>query len=225
MRAMQAALGERLHSLFWNGNPERTNVILGPHWQRLLGPETVREEIAGVGVHFPPGAFGQSHLALADRLARWASAAVPDGARVVEFHAGCGALGLGWLARVERAVLNELSPAALAGLAAGLAERGEAERARVRVLPGRAADHAEQIGGADVVVVDPPRRGLEPELLDRLVRDPPGRLLYVSCGLDAFERETRLLLGSGRLQLAELRVFDLFPWTEHVETTARFERR
>jgi len=43
-------------------------VILGPHWHRFSGPEAVCERIAGADVFFPPGAFGQSHLELADEL-------------------------------------------------------------------------------------------------------------------------------------------------------------
>lgn len=213
-----------LHSLWWNGNPARTNVILGPHWAHLEGPATVREEVGGVAIHYPPAAFGQNHLELADRLASQVADWIPDGARVCEFHAGCGALGLGCLDRVERLTLNELSPAGLEGLAAGLAERPESERARARVVAGRAGEHRDLARDADVVIVDPPRRGLEPELLEALIADPPARLIAVSCGLDAFERETRALLEGGRMELVELQAFDLFPFTEHVETLARFER-
>ncbi|NNL64955.1 MAG: hypothetical protein HKP30_01805, partial [Myxococcales bacterium] len=111
LEGLRSDLGERLHSLWWNGNPERTNVILGPHWERIAGPACVREEIGGVGVHFPPGAFGQSHRVLSERISDWVRAAVPEGARALELHAGCGALGLGCLAQVERLAMNELSPA------------------------------------------------------------------------------------------------------------------
>ena len=89
---------------------------------------------------FPPGAFGQANLPLFERRgpgAGW----VPDGARVLEFHAGCGAIGLGLLPR-SRIAFNEVAPAALEGLALGLAARPADERARTTVLPGPAADHA-----------------------------------------------------------------------------------
>jgi len=223
-RAVQETFAEGLHSLWWNGNPERTNVVLGPHWQRLHGPATACESIGGARIHYPPGAFGQNHLPLADRLAERVIGWVPEGARVCELHAGCGALGLGALGRVGALELNELSPDGLAGLAAGLAERPPAERARARILPGRAAEHLDRLGAADVVIVDPPRRGLEPELLERLVAEPPARLVHVACGLDAFEREARALVDGGRTRLAELEIYELFPYTHHVEVLARFER-
>src|SRR5262245_1738144 len=62
--ALRSELGDALQGLFWNGNPERTNAILGPHWRRLCGEELVRERVAGAAVFFPPGAFGQSNLPL-----------------------------------------------------------------------------------------------------------------------------------------------------------------
>src|SRR5262249_37471500 len=89
--------------------------------------EAVRGGLGGVQVFFPPGAFGQSNLLhfeeIVSQVARW----VPDGARVLEFHAGCGAVGLGLLSRVERVVFNEIAPPALEGLALGLAARPEEE--------------------------------------------------------------------------------------------------
>jgi tRNA/tmRNA/rRNA uracil-C5-methylase (TrmA/RlmC/RlmD family) len=222
--ALRAELGDALQGLFWNGNPGRTNAILGPHWRLLHGEPMLRERIGGAAVFFPPGAFGQSNLPLFERIAAHVARSVPEGARVVEYHAGCGALGLGLVARAARLVLNEREPAALEGLAAGVAELAPGLRERVEIAPGPAAEHAARAGLADCVVVDPPRRGLDPELLAALCAAPPARLVYVSCNLDALLRETGALAAAG-LVPAELAAFALFPFTDHVETVARFERR
>src|SRR5262245_14943415 len=217
-------LADALQGLHWNGNPERTNAILGPHWRLLHGEPLVRERVAGAAVFYPPGAFGQSNLPLFERIAERVAGSVAEGARVVEYHAGCGALGLGLLARAARGVMNEREPEALAGLERGLAELPARLRERAEIAPGPASAHAARIAEAECVVVDPPRRGLEPELLEALCAAPPARLVYVSCGLDAFLREAAELAAAG-LVPAELAVFALFPFTEHVETLARFERR
>lgn len=219
--ALAGRLGGRLHSLFWNGNPERTNAILGPHWHRWLGPDAVVETIGGVPVVFPPGAFGQTNLPLADAVVTQVHAWVPDGARVLELYAGCGAIGLGLVPRVASIAFNELTPASLDGLRRGLATAGDPPHARV--LPGPAADHAARAAEADVVIVDPPRKGLDAATLDALCAARPRRLIVVSCGLDAFVREAEALRARGRMRLAALAPFALFPWTEHVETLARFE--
>jgi tRNA/tmRNA/rRNA uracil-C5-methylase (TrmA/RlmC/RlmD family) len=222
--ALEAALGDGLQGLWWNGNPERSNAILGPHWARISGAESLRETIGGIDVFHPPGAFGQSHVELFDTLARRARAVVPDGARVLELFAGTGAIGLGLLARAESVALNELSPHGLRGLALGLAARPDSERARAEVLPGDAAGLAARVADVDVLIVDPPRRGLGPALTDAICAHPPARLVYVSCGLDAFLREAETWLDRGSLALRSLESYALFPYTEHVETLAVFAR-
>jgi 23S rRNA (uracil1939-C5)-methyltransferase len=222
---LAAALGSALHSVFWNGNPERTNTLLGPHWQHLHGQETVVETLGGARVHFPPAAFGQSNLPLVDRMLEQIAAWVPADAHIAEFYAGCGAIGLGLLARGAHLTFNERSEGSLAGLTLGLSALDEESRARARVLPGDAGDLGDSLENAPVVIVDPPRRGIDARLLEALCATPPRLLVSVSCGLDAFEREARALVSTGRVALRELVAFDLFPHTHHVETLARFERR
>jgi len=221
---LQRALGGALHSLWWNGNPERGNAILGPAWRQLAGPEVILEEVGGCEIAFPPGAFGQSHPALADRIALSAQRCVPDGARAVEFHAGCGPLGMGLLRRVKSLVFNERSEAALDGLARGIALRPDAESARAAVRAGAAAEHTDLLAAADAVLVDPPRSGLEAELLEALCTTPPAHLIWVSCGLDGFLVQARALLERTPLRLRALEAYALFPFTEHVETLAHFYR-
>ena len=219
-----AALGSRLQGLWWNGNPERTNVILGSHWSLLAGEAYLREELDGVDVFFPPGAFRQSHPVLADRLARHVRGRVADGSVVAELYAGCGPIGLGLLGRAAEVRFNEVGEQALAGLARGLAARPPGERARARVVPGPAAENLDVLAGADTVIVDPPRRGLDPELRDALARRPPPHLHYVSCGVESFARDFRALRDAG-LELTSLEMWDLCPYTGHVETLAAFTRR
>jgi len=219
-----AALGDRLHSLWWNGNTTATNAILGPRWHRWSGPETTCETIGGARVFYPPGAFGQANLPLADRMVGLVHEWVPPGARVLEMHAGVGATGLGLVARGHAVVFNEFSRWSLAGLNLGLDALGPDVRRRTEVRRGPAADHVDAIDDADVVICDPPRRGLEPPLLARLADDPPARLILVSCNPDAFLAEARTLLRAGKTRLAALVPFALFPYTDHVETVALFER-
>jgi 23S rRNA (uracil1939-C5)-methyltransferase len=218
------ALGADLHSVWWNGNSQRANTILGPAWRHLAGPEVVLEEVGGSAIAFPPGAFGQSHPVLADRIAQRVQRAIPDGARAVEFHAGCGPLGMGLLRRAARVAFNEVNEASLDGLARGIALRPESERARAVVRAGPAAEHLDLLDGADAVIVDPPRSGLEPALLDALCAAPPERLVWVSCGLDAFLVQAAALLERSPLRLTALEAYALFPFTEHVETLAHFAR-
>jgi len=77
--------------------------------------------------------------------------------------------------------------------------------------------------GAQVVIADPPRKGLDPELTEHLSTHAPERFVYVSCGLESFLKDAALLTSRGKLRLSALRAFNLMPFTEHVETVAHFE--
>jgi 23S rRNA (uracil1939-C5)-methyltransferase len=217
-----ATLASDLHSLWWNGNPERTNTILGPHWQHLHGAELVTDRSGEARVFYPPDAFGQSNLDLGVQLADRVRELVPNGARVSEFYAGVGAIGLGLATSAAHLNLNELGAGSVRGLTHGVHALPEAAQSRVRIHAGSAGAHAHLVDESEVVIVDPPRKGLDPELLRALVRRPPVRLVYVSCGVDSFERDAAALLES--FHLTNLEAFDLFPHTEHLETLAIFDR-
>jgi tRNA/tmRNA/rRNA uracil-C5-methylase (TrmA/RlmC/RlmD family) len=217
-------LGSELHSLWFNANLERSNTILGPHFQNWCGPESVVENFGGAAVHYPPGAFGQNNLDIAQNIIEHVRAQIPQGAQVTEYYAGVGAIGLSVLARVSEIRMNEAGAHSLRGLDLGLAELDAANRAKVSVVPGPAGAACLSASGSDVVIADPPRKGLDPELTEYLGERPPERFLYVSCGLESLLHDTARLTSRGKLQLRALNAFNLLPFTEHVETVACFER-
>jgi 23S rRNA (uracil1939-C5)-methyltransferase len=223
-KAVERRFGSRLQGLFFNAQPERSNAIMGPRTIALAGERATCESIGGVDVYFPPGAFGQNHLPLFERAVERIAAQVPSGSTITEFHCGVGAIGLGLLAQAKQIRFNERSVDGLAGLARGLEVRPEQERARARILPGSAEGHTGALAGADVVLVDPPRRGLDPVLLEALVATPPARLVYMACGLDSLGRDLAGLQQPGGLVLRGIEVFDFFPFTEHVETLVWLDR-
>jgi 23S rRNA (uracil1939-C5)-methyltransferase len=217
-------LGAELHSLWFNANQERSNTILGPNFQHWCGPVSVVEHFGGAAVHYPPGAFGQNNLEIAQRMIEHLSARIPQGATVAEFYAGVGAIGLSILARVSEIRVNEINPHSLHGLELGLAQLTPANRARIAVFPGTAGAALQAAFGAQVVIADPPRKGLDPELTDYLSEQPPERFVYVSCAIESFLKDTARLICHDRLRLTALTAFNLLPFTEHVEMIAQFDR-
>jgi tRNA/tmRNA/rRNA uracil-C5-methylase (TrmA/RlmC/RlmD family) len=218
-------LGAELHSLWFNSNREHTNSIMGPTFENVVGPEAVVENFGGAAIHYPPGAFGQSNLEIAQRIIEHVRERIPDGARVAEFYAGVGAIGLSVLERVSEIRLNEANPHSLHGLALGIGNLAPADRAKVSVVPGAAASALAAAHRAEIVIADPPRKGLDAELTAYFREHPPERLIHISCGLGSFLEDVARLTSAGTLRLAELTAFDLMPFTEHVETVAIFERR
>jgi 23S rRNA (uracil1939-C5)-methyltransferase len=216
-------LGSDLHSLWFNANCERSNTILGPDFEHWCGPASVTERFGGAAVHYPPGAFGQNNLDLAQSIIEHVRAQIPQGARVAEFYAGVGAIGLSLLDHAGEIQMNEVSPHSLHGLELGLAQLDPAQRAKVSVIPGPAGAARLAASGAQVVIADPPRKGLDPELIEHLGAQPPERFVYVSCGLESFLNDTARLVSQAKMRLGALTAFNLMPFTEHVETVARFE--
>jgi 23S rRNA (uracil1939-C5)-methyltransferase len=215
-------LGPRLHSLWLNFNTQPNNVILGTTFHRHCGPLSVVETFGGAAVHYPPGAFGQSNLEVAQQIIEQIRAWTAPGAHVTEYYAGVGAIGLSLLEQVGSIRLNEVSPQSLQGLELGLAAMPSALRDKVQVVPGPAGATVDAARGAHLVIVDPPRKGLDAPLTHSLATRPPEQLIYVSCGLPSFQNDLGLLLAGGLLKLVELRAYNLMPFTEHVETVARF---
>jgi len=217
-------LGADLHSLWFNANLERSNTILGPDFRPWYGPESVVERFGGAAVHYPPGAFGQNNLDIAQLIIEHVRDQIPAGARVVEFYAGVGAIGLSVLQQVGEITMIELSPSSLHGLELGLAQLSAAQRAKISFIPGEAGANRLAASDFQIVIADPPRKGLDPALTDHLSSNPPEGLIYVSCGLESLLRDAAQLTSRRALHLVSLTAFNLMPFTEHVETVARFER-
>jgi tRNA/tmRNA/rRNA uracil-C5-methylase (TrmA/RlmC/RlmD family) len=184
----------------------------------------VVERFGGAAVHYPPGAFGQNNLEVAQLIIEHVREQIPVGSRVVEFYAGVGAIGLSLLQRVGEITMNELSPNSLHGLELGLAQLGAAERAKISLIPGEAGLNRLAVSDFQIVIADPPRKGLDPALTAHLSDHAPEELIYISCGLESFVRDAAQLTSRGKLRLVALSAFNLMPFTEHVETVARFER-
>ncbi len=210
-------------SVFFNAQPNRTNTLLGPRFVHVFGPEALEQSLLGTKNFFPPGAFGQANPVLHERAVEKIVEWVPSGAKVVEYHAGVGSIGLA----VHRAralaslKMNEISGPSLAGLRLALEALGET--GSIEIIEGPAGQHTDLIREADVVIVDPPRKGLEEELVRTLIAHFPGRLIYLSCGLPALLSEAKVFADAEILPRF-LGAYSYFPFTEHVETLAVFER-
>jgi 23S rRNA (uracil1939-C5)-methyltransferase len=224
LELIRARLGSRLHSLWLNFNTQANNVILGPEFQHFCGPQSIVEHFGGAAVHYPPGAFGQSNPDVAQQIVGYIRERIPPGAQVTEFYAGVGAIGLSVLEQVCLIRLNEVNPQSLQGLHLGLMDLTASLRAKVEVVAGTAATAADAARGSQLVIVDPPRKGLDPQLRQALAAQPPEHLIYVGCGLSSFLNDVRLLQADGKLRLFELTAFNMMPFTDHVEVVARFQR-
>jgi 23S rRNA (uracil1939-C5)-methyltransferase len=224
LNLIRERLGDDLHSLWFNPNVERSNTILGAEFHNWHGPNAVVERFDGPDVCYPPGAFGQSNLVLAQTLIAHVRELIPPGSSVTEFYAGVGAIGLSVLDKVSTIRMNEVSPSSVRGLEQGIARLDADRKNRISLNPGEAGGLSSLAEGAQVVIADPPRKGLDAALAVYLSDHAPERFIYVSCGLQSFLADTQRLLSRRKLRLAGLTAFNLMPFTHHVEVVAQFDR-
>lgn len=209
----------QLKSLMQNIHHRRSNVVLGPENQVLWGREVVYDRIGDVTFAISPHSFFQINpvqtRVLYDQVAKYA--ALTGGETVIDAYCGIGTIAL-YLARHAKRVYGvEIVPAAI---------KDAKRNAEINRM-----DHVTFEAGAaeeimprwyqegirpDVVVVDPPRKGCAPVLLDTVASMQPGRIVYVSCNSSTLARDAKYLAELG-YRVQEVQPVDMFPQTGHVE--------
>ncbi len=178
--------------------------------RRLAGGE-VEDDLAGESVAVAADAFLQVNRGAAARLYEEVERRIGpvDGQLVVDAYAGAGLLARRLARAGARVVAIEANPRAAA----------QARRAGgFEVLAGTAEHHLPRVLPAEVVILNPPRAGCRPEVLEALRRQPPRRVVYVSCDPATLARDLRRLGETFTVQTVAC--VDLFPQTAHVETVA-----
>jgi tRNA/tmRNA/rRNA uracil-C5-methylase (TrmA/RlmC/RlmD family) len=180
--------------------------------------ELLTERAAGREWAVPVGGFWQVHRAAADVLVDvvLAMAAPRAGDVCLDLYSGVGLFAGALLARDARVICVESDPRAFAAARRNVGADVEVVHARVDRWLTRA-------GSADVVVLDPPRKGAGTAVVRQIAGCAPRTVVYVACDPASLARDIATFASLG-YRLAELRAFDMFPMTAHVECVARLDR-
>ena len=205
-----------------NLQPEHKAVLEGEREIVLTEQETLLMRVAGLDLHLRPQSFFQTNTAMAAELYERARAWTGDlGARSVwDLYCGVGGFALS-LARPGVAVTGiEVSREAVASASLTAAEAGLAD---VRFEAGDATAYARGAAAPpDLVVVNPPRRGIGPELSGWLESSGIGHVLYSSCNATTLAKD---LGAMPSLRPVRAQLLDMFPHTSHYEVLMLLERR
>ncbi|WP_018130814.1 23S rRNA (uracil(1939)-C(5))-methyltransferase RlmD [Effusibacillus pohliae] len=215
-------------SIVQNVNTAVTNVIFGPHTITLWGKDGIEDRIGDVRFFISARSFFQVNpiqtQVLYDKALEYAQLTGRE--TVVDAYCGIGTISL-FLARrakrvigvevVEEAIEDAQRNAELNGIMNAEFLAGEAEQ----VIPQL---YAERGLRADVVVVDPPRKGCDEKLLQTIVDMQPQRVVYVSCNPSTLARDLRFLEDRG-YETQEVQPVDMFPHTFHVECCSLLVRK
>ena len=215
-------------------NTRRDNVIMGETYRVLWGKGYITDYIGKIRYQISPLSFYQVNPVQTEKLYSLALeyADLKGGETVWDLYCGIGTISL-FLAQkagkvygveiVPQAIEDARRNAELNGIKNAEFFVGKAEE----VLPAfyeqkRAEGSAET--HADVIVVDPPRKGCDGKLLDTIVKMAPEKVVYVSCDPATLARDLKILCANG-YELVKVRPVDQFPMSVHVETVVLLSRK
>lgn len=212
---------EGMKSICLNINRENTNVILGKDVKCLWGQSYITDTIGDIAYHISPLSFFQVNPIQTQKLYATALeyAGLTGNETVWDLYCGIGTISL-FLAKAAKKVYGvEIVPEAIAD-AKENATLNNIENAEFFV--GKAEDvlpqqYAQNGVYADVIVVDPPRKGCDEKLLQCMVEMAPKRIVYVSCDPATLARDLKFLEGH-EYKVQKVRCTDMFAHSVHVET-------
>ena len=181
-------------------NAMRNNVILGSSSRKLFGEDAVYENLLGLTFEIPPLSFFQVNPVQTEKLYQKAIdfAQIGPEDTVVDAYAGAGTISLCMAQKARKVIGIEIVPQAIEG-AKRNAERNGITNAEFHVaavedlLPRLVADGLRP----DVIVLDPPRKGVEPAVVEAVLKARPRRVVYVSCHVPTQARDVKMLCEGG----------------------------
>ena len=222
-------------SITLNVNRERTNVILGRELKTLWGQEYITDYIGNVKYQISPLSFYQVNPVQTENLYGQALeyAGLHGDETVWDLYCGIGTISLFLAQKAKQVYGVEIIPQAIEdaknnaninGIENAQFFVGKAEEVLPKYYEDYARDHGGENAYADVIVVDPPRKGCDETLLATMVQMQPERIVYVSCDSATLARDLKYLCENG-YELKKVRAVDMFPNTVHVETVVKLVRK
>ena len=215
-------VNENIKSIVVNINQNKTNVILGEKCRTLYGDDHITDILCDVKVKLSPLSFYQVNRNMAQQLYKVAAEfAQPRGKTVLDLYCGAGTIGLSMACLAKQIIGVEIVPEAIEDAKFNAKANG-IENAEFYC--GDALFAAKQLAQKDihpdVVVLDPPRKGIDSQLVDIITDEfAPERVVYVSCDPATLARDIFLFEQKG-YKAIKVQPVDLFPRTPHVESVA-----
>lgn len=210
----------KMVSLVLNMNPDKGNAILGRKNRILWGQDYYEDQMLGKTFRVSANSFYQVNTPQAEKLYQVAidAADLSGKETVLDAYCGIGSISLSIAPHAEKVYAMEIVEEAI-DMAQQNAQINEIENAVFQA--GAAEDVLPQWNQQgihfDVAVVDPPRKGLDPEFIQALIEQDPKRIVYVSCNPATCARDCRIIADAG-YRVEKIQPVDLFPQTTHVET-------
>ncbi len=204
----------------WGVNRKKGNVILGDSYRTLWGADTLQDTLWGLTFRLSVPSFYQVNRPQAEVLYRKAVefAALTGQETVLDLYCGAGTITLCMARHCGQAIGAEIVPEAISDARRNAVDNGVEN---VEFFCGDAKETAAELAARglrpDVICMDPPRKGLAPEVVDAAAAMAPRHIVYVSCDPATLGRDIKRFAQHGYTARRAAAV-DLFPRTAHVET-------
>ena len=208
-------------------NTQPTGAVLGTEYRTLWGADVLTDTLCGLTFRLSVPSFYQVNREMAERLyARAVEFAGLTGTEtVLDLYCGAGTITQVMARHAGRVIGAEIVPEAIEDAKAN-AKRNNVEN--VEFFCGDASAVAADLAARglrpDVICVDPPRKGLAPEVVRAAAQMAPRRIVYVSCDPATLARDVKLF-GQEGYEAVRAAAVDMFPGTANVETVVRLEKR
>lgn len=214
-------------SIVQNINSEKTNVILGKQAMVLFGQDYYTDELMGHSFKISHQSFYQVNSEQTEKLYSVAVdyADLTGEEVVVDAYSGIGTMTLALAEKAKQVYGVEIVPQAIENAKTN-AKDNEIENVEFEVADAGdwLVEKAKAGLNVDVVVVDPPRKGLAKEFIDAVLEIQPERMVYVSCNPSTLARDLKLL-NEGGYTITKVQPVDMFPQTYHIESVCRLVRK
>ncbi len=208
-------------------NPKGNDTLEGLEVQVFYGKDHIIEKLDGLSFKISPKSFFQTHTRQAENLYRTVLefAELRDTDTIYDLYSGTGTIGLFMaphagkvigIESVEDAVTDARGNAVLNHIGNAVFLTGDTKAMFNDTL-------FRQYGSPDVVILDPPRAGIHPEVVEMLLKQLPGRIVYVSCNPATQARDMQGLLTAYAPE--KIRPVDMFPHTDHVENVVLMKKK
>ncbi|MCE5294315.1 MAG: hypothetical protein LLF94_06845 [Chlamydiales bacterium] len=208
------------HSIWFNSNNKPQNTIFGKFWQKIIGPDVIWENIAGLDIAIGPSHFGQANLQMYERLILDLQKHVMSDSIICELYSGIGVIGLSLAKQSKEVRLVELEPTSKMYFTLAADRLDYDTKKKLYFIIGKAETSPALVEGADVLIVDPPRKGLGIELTQKLLATKDLKeIAYISCEWKSLERDLDYIKAhhpEWKVSWASSYLF--FPGTNQIET-------
>lgn len=211
------------HSIWLNFNTEKANRIFSDNWLLCIGEMYLQEKFKNVLCSIHPACFVQAHLSLFEHALSIICQETLKSKKVCECYSGMGVIGLNLASFSKEVHCIEINPFARLCFDQTCFFLPQEIKEKIWFHPTSMEKSLNLLQKAEVIVVDPPRKGLEAPVLDAIDQSQAEQLIYLSCSVSSFIRDCSRLLKMGwHIEKAVGYLF--FPGSNHVETLCVMKR-